>query len=121
MNFDQMARILIEEYSDARQLQVQRILENLTMDKLMVEQEINVCSAGRNKTIDLIERLTPQCQPHFRSDANKIIYLRKARVLTIDSVPFIKHLLVSKLKTCLIYTLRGTDHVHIISHRECLH
>ena len=79
MTFDEMARMMVKEYnSDARQLQVQGILETLRLDKYMAEQGLTSPSEGLTKLVDLIERLTPQCQPQFRSDANKINYLRKA-------------------------------------------
>lgn len=35
-------------------------------------------SEDLTKVVDLIERFTPQFQPHFRSHANNINYLRKA-------------------------------------------
>lgn len=79
MTFDEMACMMIQEYnSDARQLQVQGRLDTLRLDKFMAEHLITSHSEGLTKIVDLIERLTPQCQPQFRSDANKISYLRKA-------------------------------------------
>ena len=79
MIFDEMARMMIREYnSDARQLQVQGRLDTLRLDKCMAEHQITSHSEGLTKIVDLIERLTPQCQPQFRSGANKISYLRKA-------------------------------------------
>ena len=79
MTFEQMADMMVKEYnSDARQLQVQGMLETLRLDKYMAEHDISSHSEGLTKLVDVIERLTPQCQPQFRSDANKINYLRKA-------------------------------------------
>ena len=79
MSFDDMAEMMVKEYnSDARQLQVQGTLEILRLDKYMTEHEITDVSDGLTKIVNLIENLTPQCQPQFRSDSNKIVYLRKA-------------------------------------------
>lgn len=76
-----MADMMVKEYnSDARQLQAQGTLENLRMDKHMAEHGISTHSDGLTELADVIERLTPQCQPQLRSDANKINYLRKAVV-----------------------------------------
>ena len=54
------------------------MMETLRLDKHMSEYEVSSHSEGLTQIIDLIERLTPQCQLQFRSDANKINYLRKA-------------------------------------------
>ena len=79
MSFEEMARMMVREYnSDSHQLQVQGMLETLRLDKHKSEHEVSSPSEGLTQIIDLIERLTPQCQPQFRSDANKINYLRKA-------------------------------------------
>ena len=79
MSFEEMGRMMTGKYtSDSRQLQVQGMLETLRLDKHMSEHEVSSSSEGLTQIIDLIERLTPQCQPQFRSDANKINYLRKA-------------------------------------------
>ena len=79
MSFEKMAKIMVDEYnSDSRQLQVQGMLETLRSERYMAEKEISSHSDGLTKIISLIERLTPQCQPQFRSDSNKINYLRKA-------------------------------------------
>ena len=79
MSFEEKARIMTGEYnSDSRQLQVQGMLETLRLDKHMSEHEVSSSSEGLTQIIDLIERLSPQCQPQFRSDENKINYLRKA-------------------------------------------
>ena len=79
MSFEEMAQMMVMEYnSDSRQLQVQGMLETLRLEKHMSEHEVSSPSEGLTQIIDLIERLTPQCQPQFRSDANKINYLRKA-------------------------------------------
>ena len=79
MSFEDMGNMMLREYnSDARQLHVQGILEGLRLKKLMEENGITNISEALTKIINLIEELTPQCQPQFRSDANKISYLRKA-------------------------------------------
>lgn len=44
----------------------------------MAENEITSRSEGLSKLVDTTERLTAQCQPQFRSDANKTNSLRKA-------------------------------------------
>ena len=77
MDFEEMAKMMVLEYnSDARQLQFQGRLETLRLH--MSEEDVSSPSKGLTQIIDIIERLTPQCQPQFRSDANKITYLRKA-------------------------------------------
>ena len=79
MAFEQLANMMIREYnSDARQLHVQGILEGLRLRKFMVEHEITNVSEGLTKLINIIEELTPQCQPEFRTNAHKISFLRKA-------------------------------------------
>ena len=77
--FDEMEAMLSSEYNgDFHQLQVQWMLETLCLDKHMSKHEVSSPSEGHSQIIDLLERLTPQCQPQLRSDANKIHYLRKA-------------------------------------------
>ena len=79
MNFEEMAKMMVLEYNSyARQLQVQGRLETLRLERHMSEQDVSSPSEGLTQIIDNLERLTPQCQPHFRSDANKINYIRKA-------------------------------------------
>ena len=79
MTFSDMASMMVREYnSDARQLHVKGILEGLRLQKFMAEHNIANVSQGLTKLINLIEELTPQCQPQFRSDAHKVSFLRKA-------------------------------------------
>ena len=79
MSFDEIARIMIREYnSDARQLSLQGMLETLRLEKYISEHNISNHSVGLTKVFELIDRLMPQCQPQFRSDPNKINYLRNA-------------------------------------------
>ena len=79
MDFEEMAKMMVLEYnSEARQLQVQGRLETLRLERHMSEQDVSSPSEGLTQIIDILERLTPQCQPQFLSDANKFINLRKA-------------------------------------------
>ena len=72
-----MAAMMLRLYNSDARLQVQGTLEFLRLHKYTTEHEITDISEALTKVVNLIESLTPQCQPQFRSDANKIVYLRK--------------------------------------------
>ena len=79
MTFADMANMMLREYnSDARQLHVQGRLEGLRWQEFMLEHDITNPSDGLTNIINVIEELTPHCQPQFRSDSLKIAYFRKA-------------------------------------------
>ena len=79
MGYRQLVRVMIDEYdSDARRLAVQSELEMLTLHRLMVEKGISDEGVGLSKLVERINVLTPQCPPNFRSESNKIRYLRSA-------------------------------------------
>ena len=79
MGFDEMAAMISGEYNrDSRQLQVRGLLETLLLDNQMYEHGVSSPSGGLTHIIDLLELFTLQCQPQFRSVANKINYLWKA-------------------------------------------
>ena len=79
MEFDEMASLTIREYnSDACQLQVRGRLETLRLRSYMHENNLTDVSEGLSKLVEQIDDLSPQCRPSFRSDANKIEFLRKA-------------------------------------------
>lgn len=82
MSFSQLAEVMVREYdSDARRLAIQSELEILTMEKFMRDREITDDATGLAKIVEHINVLTPQGPPNFRSENNKIRYLRHA-VLT---------------------------------------
>lgn len=75
----EIVRIITQEYlSDARQLQVKSLLENSRLCTFMKDKGISDVATGLSKLVDHINELSPQCPPHFRSDAHKIDILRKA-------------------------------------------
>ena len=77
MTYEQMRNVMINEYdSDARRLQVQSELENLRLADLMAEKSITDQSAGLTELVDKINSMVPQCPPEFRSEQNKIRFLR---------------------------------------------
>ena len=71
--------LMKREYdSDSRQLQIQSTLECLNLDAFMSVRSLTTHSDGLTKLVEHHELLTPQCPPGFRSDENKIRFLRKA-------------------------------------------
>lgn len=79
MSYDEIAELMRRKYdSDSRQLQIQSTLECLNFDTFMSEKSLASHSEGLAKLVEDIEQLTTQCPQGFRSDANKIRFLRKA-------------------------------------------
>lgn len=73
MCFEEIAEMMAKECnSDVRQLQVQVNLDTLRLDIHMSDHDLPSPSASLSEKIDLIECLTTQYRPQFRSDANKI-------------------------------------------------
>lgn len=81
IRFEEMANVMVLEYnSDARQLQDQRMLENLRLEKHRSENDISNPSEGLTQIIELLEHRIPQSQLQLCFDSNEIIYLCKAVV-----------------------------------------
>ncbi len=81
MNFDEMDEVMMYVYgSDARRIQVLRTLEQLHFQSFIASSEITCEADGLTKLTAYINKLTPQCQPDFRSEAHKTKYLRDALV-----------------------------------------
>ena len=79
MTYEEISEAMKREYnSDSRQLQVQSTLEGLRLDSFMAANSLSTESEGLNKMVEYIERLAPQCPPGFRSNENKIRFLRSA-------------------------------------------
>ena len=79
MAYGQVLELMKREYdSESRQLQVQCTLECLSLDAFMSVRSLRTYSDGLTKLFEHFELLTPQCPPGFRSDQNKIRFLRKA-------------------------------------------
>ena len=79
MSFDELAKTMIHEYdSDARRLAVQSELEMMTLSRVMLNHDITDEGDALNKIVYRINILTPQCPPEFRSESNKIRFLRSA-------------------------------------------
>ena len=79
MTFDDMASLMISEYAgDARQLQVQQVLETLRIENVMTNKNFSDHSAALDDMCNTIDLLTPQCHRDFRHESNKINWLRKA-------------------------------------------
>ena len=79
MPFEEMAEMMIGEFnSNSRQLQVYGRLTTLRIERVITENELNSFSEALTKIVTIIEMMTPQCPPHFRSEPHKITYLRNA-------------------------------------------
>ena len=79
MSFETLRLIMIKEYdNDPRQLAVQSELENITLEKVMKEDEITDFGRGLKRLVDKINNLNPQCPEEFRTEKHKIIFLRSA-------------------------------------------
>lgn len=63
--------------SGARHLQVKLTLKKLHLRNFKKERNIVDVSEGLAKMVELINKLSPQCPPGFRSDSYKIKYLGK--------------------------------------------
>ncbi len=66
--------------STARQIQVQSELETLDFRRFMASKGITEESSGLKQLVDHINNLFPQCPSDFRSEPEKLRYLRNAVV-----------------------------------------
>ena len=82
MTFDEMVLTMRNEFeSDARRLQVHLTLRQLKIDKIIEQkEEVSDDSEALNWLVKFINKLTPQCPEGFKSEENKIQYLRDAVV-----------------------------------------
>lgn len=79
MRFDELTMMMIDEYNtDARHLQMQRKLEILRLDRYMADHSHTIEDEDLTESVKLVDRLTPQCQSHVQSDANKTNVLPRA-------------------------------------------
>jgi len=81
MSFEDISAFMIAEYnSNSRQIQVRRMLDTMRIDTFMAEKGITSEQAALTDMISTIDSMVPQCPPAFRSDANKISFLRQALI-----------------------------------------
>ena len=79
MQFEEMAQMMTKDFnSNARQIQVYGIISKLHITSVMAEHEISSFTVGLNKTVSIIEEMSPQCPPHFRSEPHRIGHHRNA-------------------------------------------
>lgn len=79
MTYRQLVDVMLTEYdSDARQLEAQAEVESLSLETLMEQEEITNLNIGLDHLITKINTLTPQCPREFRSNKNKVRFLRSA-------------------------------------------
>jgi len=79
MSFEDISKLMLAEYnSNSRQIQVRRMLDTMRIDTYMAEKELTSEQAALTDMITTIDSMVPQCPPAFRSDANKISFLRQA-------------------------------------------
>ena len=80
MSFEEMGRVMRNEFeSDARRLDVHMTRRVLSLEKtLPAIEEVLSDSERLNWLVKRINRLTPQCPEGFRSEENKIQFLRDA-------------------------------------------
>ena len=79
MSFYDIKRFMLEEYnSNARQIQVSRMLRSLRIDTFMQEHQIRSTDAALKRMVDYINRLLPQCPTAFRDNDHRISNLRSA-------------------------------------------
>lgn len=91
-----MCDLLLRQYdSDARQLSVQSELESTTLEAVMVRENLTDLQRGLSRLIETVEHLTPQCTPAFRSERNKIRFLRSAVLLQPWAKPAISQITVA--------------------------
>lgn len=78
-SFTDMKQIILKEYvSDARKLLAKGIIKTFRLRSFMKEKDIEVVTKGLIKIIEHINEISPKFSPEFRSDAHKIIFLRRA-------------------------------------------
>lgn len=80
MTFAQMEKVMRNEFeSDARRLQVHMTLRGLSISRVMSDNDdVTDESEALNWLVKRINKLTPQCPEGFRSEDNKIQFLRDA-------------------------------------------
>lgn len=97
MDFEALAKVMVDEYdSDARQLAVHSELDRLSLDRVMKDQQIVDLDAGLTLLVDRINVLTPQCPPNFRSDGNKVRFLRNSVLRQEWAQPAISQITTSR-------------------------
>lgn len=83
-SFNEIEDFMLAEYnSRSRQIQIRKKLESIQLKSIMAERNIQTEQDALNEIIKLINTLVPQCPPAFRSDENKINFLRQAVVCEI--------------------------------------
>lgn len=79
MSYPELVALMVKEFdSDARQLQVQSDLAVLRFGVFVAANNITADSAGLTAIVNEINHLVPQCPPEFRSQSNKMRFLRTA-------------------------------------------
>ena len=79
MKFKDVEKLMVGKYnSPSRQIQVQRMLEGLRLKAIMSEKGYPSPQEALTHCIETIDTLVPQCPEGFRSDQNKIRFLRHA-------------------------------------------
>lgn len=72
---------MMNEYeSDARHLNEQHELEMLKFDMVLMENEISDEVSSLTKLMKRISILSTKCTPGFRSEANKILFIRSVMI-----------------------------------------
>lgn len=78
LSFEELADVMLYEYhSYARSLAIQFELKILTIKQFMADHEITD-DAGMTKIVEHTDSLTPKFPPNFRTEINKIRFLRHA-------------------------------------------
>jgi len=108
MDFDTLASVMVEEYdSDARQLAVHSELDRITLARVMSDNDIADLDTGLTTLVEKINVLTPQCPAHFRSDENKLRFLRNAVIRQEWAQPAISQITTARFSyNALVTALR---------------
>lgn len=102
MSFDEMEMMTINEYNSNATAASVRKLEMLPLDNYMAGLSLTTQEEALTKLVELVGSLTPQCQPQFRSDANKINLLRRA---VLDFSWFLIPMAISSLASTRLMNL----------------
>lgn len=70
--------MLNDKNSYAGQMRVKGKLDTFQLKWFMEEDEIADVSDGHSRMVTCIDEIVPQCHPDFRSDEQKISYIRRA-------------------------------------------